>query len=84
MRGLSPEQRKRIVHKWGTVSGLSIRKLAREEGISVGAVQTSLRKYCEECTFTDALRRGRKPGPVDRTMDKKVKEYYKRHPSVSL
>jgi transposase len=84
MRGLTPEQRKRIVHKWGTVSGLSIRKLAKEEGVSVGAVQTALRKYREQCTFADSPRRGRKPGPADPTVDKKIKDYYKRHPSASV
>ena len=54
MRGLTPEQRKSIVHKWCTVSGLSLRKLAKEEGVSVGTVRSTIRKYGEQCTFEEA------------------------------
>lgn len=84
MRGLTPEQRKRIVHKWCTVSGLSLRKLAKEEGVSVGAVQTAIRKYGESCTFEDAPRRGRKPGPVNPAIDRKIKDRFKQNPSASV
>lgn len=84
MRGLTPEQRKSIVHKWCTKSGLSFRKLAKEEGVSVGAVQTALRKYGESCSFADSPRRGRKPGAVDPVIDRKVRDYFKLHPSASV
>lgn len=84
MRGLTPEQRKSIVHKWCTVSGLSLRKLAKEEGVSVGAVRSAIRKYREQCTFEDAPKSGRKSGPVSPDIDKKIRDAYKRKPATSV
>jgi transposase len=84
MRGLTPEKRKSIVHKWSTVSGISLRKLAKEEDVSVGAVRTAIKKYGEQCTFEDAPRSGRKSGPVSPAIDKKVRDAYKQKPSASV
>jgi transposase len=60
MRGLSAEQRRKIVHKWCTEPGLSLRKLAKIEGVSEKAVRTAIRKFSEDNSFEDKPKTGRK------------------------
>jgi transposase len=84
MRGLSAEHRKKIVHKWTTIPGLSLRKLAKQEGVSVKAVRTAIRKFGEENSFLDLPKTGRKRGPVCPKLDKKIQEVFTTKPSASV
>lgn len=84
MRGLTPEKRKSIVDKWCTIIGITLRKLAKLENVSVGAVRTAIKKYGQEFTFNDTQKSGRKPGPSNPILKKKIEKAYKQNPERSV
>lgn len=84
MRGLTPQKRKSIVDKWCSVKGITYRKLAQMEGVSVGAVQTAIRKYGEDYTFEDQQRPGQKPGPSNPKLDQKIVKLFASNRELSV
>lgn len=72
MKGLSIEKRKSILSKWCTESGITYRKLAKEEGVSVHAVQNAIRRFGNHYSLSDLPGRGRKPGPSRPNLDHKI------------
>lgn len=83
MRGLSVEQRRNIVHKWCTEPGMSLRKLAKMEGVSDKAVRTAIRKFGEDNTFMDKPKSGRKKGPANPLLDKRIMKAFENKKEVS-
>lgn len=84
MRGISPEKRKLIVHKWCTIPNITLKQLAKTVEVSIGAVRTAIRKYGEDFTFYDAPKSGRKTGPTDRNLDRKIAQAFRRKPDLSV
>lgn len=79
MRGLTPEKRQAIVDRWCTQKGLTYRKLAKLEGVSVCAVFNAINKYAQDLTFHDKPKSGRKPGSTNKKLEQKIcKEYSKK------
>lgn len=66
------------MHKWCTIPNITLKALAISEGVSIGAVRTAIKKYGNDFTFYDAPKSGRKKGPVDRNLDRKIAQMYRR------
>ncbi|XP_047989880.1 ubiquitin-protein ligase E3A [Leguminivora glycinivorella] len=49
------EKRKEIVHKWCTIPNITLKQLAKSEGVSIGAVRTAIRKLKLSKTETKYL-----------------------------
>lgn len=64
MGKISVEKRRAIVHKWCSIPGLSLRKLAKLENVGVKAVRIAIRKFGEEYSLEDLPRSGRKKGAI--------------------
>lgn len=84
MRGLSPEKRKSILDKWCSIKGITLRKLAKLENVSVGAVQNAIKKFGQEYTFVDKPKSGRKPGSSNPNLDRKIVKAYKTNKEASV
>lgn len=72
MRGLTSEKRQSIISKWCTDKDITYRKLAKDEGVSVHAVQNTIKRFGENYTLNDLPGRGRKPGPSRPKLDEKI------------
>lgn len=62
MRGLTPEQQKRIVDKYIREKGMFMRKIAKIEKVSRSAVYNAIKKYGEDFSFTGKPKSGRRTG----------------------
>lgn len=84
MRGLSVEKRKSIVSKYCSGNGMSMRKLAKEEGVSVHAVQNAIKRFGNHFTLKDLPGRGRKPGASRPDLDKKICKQFSGKKEISV
>ena len=84
MRGISPEKSKSIVHKCCIIPNITLRQLAKQEEVSLGAIRNATRKYGEEYSFKDKPKSGRKSGPVDKILARKVYHAYAKKKSASI
>ncbi|XP_058462483.1 uncharacterized protein LOC131437267 isoform X1 [Malaya genurostris] len=84
MRGLLAEQRRKIVYKWCTERGLSLRKITKMEGVSENAVRNAIRKFGEDNTFEDKPKTGRKTGPANPQLDKRILKAFEQKKEVSV
>ena len=84
MRGLSAEQRQQIVYKWCTERGLSLRKIVKMEGVSEKAVRNAIRKFGEDNTSEDKPKTGRKKGPANPQLDKRILKAFEQKKEVSV
>lgn len=84
MRGLTEEKRKSIVTKYCTETGLSMRDLAKQEGVSLHAVQNAINRFGTHYTLKDLPGRGRKAGPSNPELDKKICKAFERKKEVSI
>lgn len=81
MKGLSDKKRLLIVTKYCKGSGMSMRKIAAEEAVSLKAVYNTIKRFGMNHTLKDLPGRGRKRGPLRPNLDKKICEQFpgKRH-----
>ena len=54
------------------------------ENVSIGAVRNAICKYGEEASFQDNPKSGRKPGSVNRNLDRKVKQSFRHKKGASV
>jgi transposase len=78
MKGLSEEKRKTIVTKYCSEPSLTMRKLAKQEGVSICAVQNAIARYGKHNTLRDLPGRGRKVGASKPALDKKICQQFER------
>lgn len=84
MGRISAEKRREIVHKWCTVPGLSLKKLAKEANVGIKAVRVAIKKYGEEVSFEDLPRSGRKKGSANPKLDTKIKQAFAAKKGISV
>lgn len=84
MRGLSIEQRQRIVNKYGSVKNISMRKLAKEEGVSFCAVQNTIKRFGQYYSLEDLPGRGKKPGATRQDLEKKIVQQFAKKKGISV
>ena len=72
MKGLSAKQRFSIVTKYSEGSGMTMRKIAEMEGVSLKTVYSTIKRLGMNHTFKDLPGRGRKRGPLHHNLDKKT------------
>lgn len=72
MRGLTEEKRKSIVAQNCSEKGRSLRKLAKHEGVSFGAVQNIIKRFGMHNTLKDLPGRGRNVDASKPKLDKKI------------
>lgn len=83
MRGLDTKKREGIICQWAK-DGLSYRQIAKNEGICVGTVQKTIKRFTEHYTLKDLPGRGKKKGATRPDLDKKVLATYKRRKEISV
>jgi transposase len=84
MKGLSEEKRKTIVTKYCSEPSLTMRKLAKQEGVSICAVQNAIARYGKHNTLRDLPGRGRKVGASKPALDKKICQQFERKKDMSV
>ncbi|XP_047993581.1 uncharacterized protein LOC125240438 [Leguminivora glycinivorella] len=84
MKGLTPEQRKRIVDKYVREKGISMRMIAKIEKVSRSAVFNAIKKYGQDLSFKDKPKSGRKIGSHNRNLDSKICRKIKTSPNASI
>ena len=71
MKGLNPNQREAILCKW-CKKKMSYRKIAKEEGVSVWAVQKTIKRFTEHYTLDDLPGRGRKKAKILSKIEQRI------------
>lgn len=84
MKGLSEEERKSIIIKYCKNPGLPLRKLAKQEGVSVHAVRNAIDRFGKHNTLKDLPGRGRKRAPSNPDLDKKICNTFQRKKEISI
>lgn len=84
MRGLNPDQRKRIVDIWRNENGISMRAIAKLEDVSLKAVSNTIRKYNHDLSFQDKPKTGRPRGSSNVKLDSTICSSIEKMPCSSI
>lgn len=83
MKGLNPKQREAILCKW-CKKKMSYRKIAKEEGVSVWAVQKTIKRFTEHYTLDDLPGRGRKKAKILSKIDQRIISVFTKEKEISV
>lgn len=84
MKSLTIEKRQSIVSKYCSQKGISLRQIAKEEGVSLHAVQNAIERFGEHYTLKDLPGRGRKRGAFNPQLDKKICQQFIKKKELSV
>lgn len=84
MSRIKKETKIRVLDTWLREKGVTMNNLAKRFGIHPGTVKSIINKFGEHYTFDDLPRRGRKPGPADPNLDRKIVNLINRKKSMSI
>lgn len=78
------EVRKNILDDWCKNKGMTLRKLAKKYNVSPAGVHKLINKFGTTVTLEDLPKSGRKRGPSDPELQKRVVQMFNRKPSLSV
>lgn len=84
MSRIKKEVKIRVLDTWMREKGISMNEVAKRFGIHPASVKSIIHKFGEHYTFDDLPGRGRKPGPSDPNLDRKVINLINRNRSMSI
>lgn len=84
MGKINLEVRKNILDDWWKNKGLTIRKLAKKYNVSPAGVHKLINKFGTTVTLEDLPKSGRKRGPSDPELQRRVVQMFNRKPTLSI
>ena len=73
-----------IITKWCKIKGMTIKKLAKEAVVSVGAFQNTIKRFGEHHTLNNISVLGQKPGATSKKLDQKNMCLFNKNKNLSM
>lgn len=81
---INKRNRKKIFDEWCRIKGMPIKQLTKKHKVSYEGVRKLIKKFGENCILEDLPKSGRKHGPSNSELDRRVVKMSERNPMLSI